>query len=83
MIKREAYLSQIRPFMDKVELVKVIVGVRRSGKSIMLELIKSELIEKGVSNEQIIAINFEDMIYSNLKTAESLHEYLREKANAI
>ena len=52
MIKREAYLSQIRPFMDKVELVKVIVGVRRSGKSIMLELIKSGMI-KIVLNQQI------------------------------
>ena len=45
MIKRESYLSQIRPFIDKSELIKVIVGVRRSGKSIMLELIKEELLE--------------------------------------
>ena len=48
MIKRESYLSQIRPFIDKSELIKVIVGVRRSGKSIMLELIKEEMLEKGI-----------------------------------
>ena len=45
MIKRESYLSQIRPFIDQTELVKVIIGVRRSGKSVMLELIKQELIK--------------------------------------
>ena len=61
MIKRESYLSQIRPFIGKSELIKVIVGVRRSGKSIMLELIKEELLEKNVSQEQTISINFEDM----------------------
>ena len=83
MIKREAYLSQIRPFMDKVELVKVIVGVRRSGKSIMLELIKNELIEKGVSYEQIIAINFEDMTFSKLTDATALHDYLKEKIDSV
>ena len=69
MIKRESYLSQIRPFIDKSELIKVIVGVRRSGKSIMLELIKEELLEKNVSQERMIFINFEDMNYSRLTTA--------------
>ena len=83
MIKRESYLSQIRPFIDKSELVKVIVGVRRSGKSIMLELIKEELMDKGVSQEHMISINFEDMTYSNLTTAVALHDYLRQKIGAI
>ena len=83
MIKRESYLSQIRPFIDKTELVKVIVGVRRSGKSIMLELIKEELLEKNVSQEQMISVNFEDMTFSNLTTAVSLHNYLKEKIDAI
>ena len=83
MIKRESYLSQIRPFIDKSELIKVIVGVRRSGKSIMLELIKEELLEKNVSQEQMISINFEDMNYTSLTTAAALHEYLKNKIEAI
>ena len=60
MIKRESYMSQIRPFIDQTELVKVIVGVRRSGKSIMLELIKEELKERGISADNFISINFEE-----------------------
>lgn len=83
MIRRENYLSKIRPFVDKNELIKVIVGVRRSGKSIMLELIKEELLEKGVSQEQIISVNFEDMTFSNLTVASALHDYLKEKINSI
>lgn len=83
MIKREGYLSQIRPFIDKTELIKVIVGVRRSGKSIMLELIQDELAENGVSRDRMIAINFEDLTYASLTTATALHNYLKEKIDAI
>jgi len=83
MIKRESYLSQIRPFIDKSELIKVIVGVRRSGKSIMLELIKEELIKNNVQREQMICINFEDMSYSNLTSAVALHDYLENKIDGI
>ena len=54
MIKRESYLSQIRPFIDKSELIKVIVGVRRSGKSIMLELIKDELLDTSCNIKAIL-----------------------------
>ena len=83
MIKRESYLSQIRPFIDKCEIIKVIVGVRRSGKSIMLELIKEELLDKHVPQEQMISINFEDMNYSKLTTAEALHDYLKQKIETV
>lgn len=83
MIKRESYISQIRPFIDQTELIKVIVGVRRSGKSIMLELIKEELRSKAVPDEQFISINFEDMNYSSLSTAQTLHDYLKEKISNI
>ena len=79
MIKRENYLSQIRPFINQTELVKVIVGIRRSGKSVMLELIKQELTEMGISKEKMISINFEDMTYSNLVTAKALNDYLSIK----
>ena len=60
MIKREQYISQIRPFINQTELVKVIVGVRRSGKSIMLELIKNELLSYGISNENFISSSQEE-----------------------
>ena len=83
MINRESYLSKIRPFIDKTELIKVIVGVRRSGKSVLLELIKKELMRNDVLAEQIISINFEDMNYLSLTNAVSLHDYLQSKIKAI
>ena len=73
MIKRELYMSRIRPFIG-TELVKVMTGIRRCGKSVMLELIQQELTESGVSPTQFIAINFEDMSYSHLQTAQALHD---------
>ena len=79
MIKRESYLKQIRPFIDKTELVKILIGVRRSGKSYMLALIKQELTENGVPEENMISINFENMDYSSLTNAKSLHDYLKSK----
>ena len=53
MIKRELYMSRIRPFIG-TELVKVMTGIRRCGKSVMLELIQQELAESGVSRAQFI-----------------------------
>ena len=57
MIKRELYMSRIRPFIG-TELVKVMTGIRRCGKSVMLELIQQELAESGGSRAQFISINF-------------------------
>ena len=71
MIKRELYMSRIRPFIG-TELIKVMTGIRRCGKSVMLELIKQELTESGVSPTQFVSINFEDMSYSHLQTAQAL-----------
>ena len=73
MIKREQYMTQIRDFMDK-PVVKVLTGMRRSGKSAMLELIKEELKEKGVSEKNIIHINFESLRYEKLKEYHALYE---------
>ena len=56
MIKREMYISRIRPFIG-TELIKVMTGIRRCGKSVMLELIKQELIECGINSSQFISIN--------------------------
>lgn len=82
MIKRESYMARIRPFIDG-DLIKVLTGIRRSGKSVMLELIKDELRARGVTEEQIIAFNFEDMRNAQLCTAEALHDELVRRAASI
>lgn len=56
MIKRETYMSRIRPFIGN-ELIKVLTGIRRSGKSVMLSLIQEELVENGVDPGQMILLN--------------------------
>jgi len=82
MIKREMYMSRIRPFIG-TELIKVMTGIRRCGKSVMLELIKQELIESGINPSQFISINFEDMGYSHLQTAKALHDEITRRAADI
>ena len=82
MIKRELYMSRIRPFIG-TDLVKVMTGIRRCGKSVMLELIQQELTESGVSPTQFISINFEDMGYSHLQTAQALHDEITKRAKEI
>ncbi len=79
MVKRERYLRRIRPFFD-TELVKVLTGIRRCGKSVLLELIKEELAEKGVKKEQMLSINFENMSNAHLCTASALHAHILQKA---
>lgn len=82
MIKRELYMKRIRPFIGS-DLIKVMTGIRRCGKSVMLELIKQELIESGVNPTQFISINFEDLSYSHLQTAKSLHDEITNRAKDI
>lgn len=61
MIKRELYMKRIRPFIGR-EIIKVLTGIRRSGKSVMLSLIQEELRKQGVSDEQMISFNFEQLV---------------------
>jgi len=82
MIKREAYMRRIRPFIGN-ELIKVLTGIRRSGKSVMLDLIREELITSGVSESQFISINFEDMRNAHLITATALHEEIMKRAAPV
>lgn len=82
MIKRELYMSRIRPFIG-TDLIKVMTGIRRCGKSVMLKLIQQELIESGISPTQFISINFEDMNYSHLQTAKALHNEISARASEI
>lgn len=82
MIKRELYMSRIRPFIG-TDLIKVITGIRRCGKSVMLKLIQQELTESGINPKQFISINFEDMNYSHLQTAQALHDEISARASEI
>lgn len=78
MIIREKYLSKIRPFYD-VNLIKVITGIRRCGKSVILNQIIDELRNKGINDEQIIFINFESKEYSNITNEDSFYSYVKNK----
>lgn len=82
MIQRELYMKRIRPFIGG-ELIKVMTGIRRSGKSVMLELIKQELQKSGVSADQFISVNFEDMRYAHLCNAAALHEEILNRASSL
>ena len=82
MIKREMYMSRIRPFIGK-ELIKVMTGFRRSGKSVMLQLIQEELIAQGVHKQQFISFNFEKMGFEHLCNAKALHEEVIRLAEKI
>ena len=82
MVKRESYMKRIRPFIGN-ELIKVLTGIRRSGKSVMLDLIKEELIESGISEIQFITINFENMSNAHLCTAAALHNEIINKVKEI
>ena len=82
MIKREAYMSRIRPFIGS-DLVKVLTGIRRCGKSVMLELIQEEIMASGVDPSQFISINFENMSNAGLCTAQTLHDEIICRAAQI
>ena len=79
MIKRELYMSKIRPFIDK-PVVKVLTGIRRCGKSVMLELIKEELKERKISKSQMMSINFESLAVDYVKSVESTYEHIKKAA---
>lgn len=82
MIKRELYMSRIRPFIGN-ELIKVLTGIRRSGKSVMLELIQEELKESGVDSSQFVSYNFEQMSNAHLCNAQALHAEILHRAPMI
>ena len=77
-IKRERYLAKIRPFYD-VDLIKVLTGVRRCGKSVLLTQIKDELSENGVDAAHIIEINFENIEFERIRNINKLDSYIKKK----
>lgn len=78
MVMRENYLEKIRPFYNQ-DLIKVITGIRRCGKSVILRQIISEIKESGVKDDNIIYMNFELSDYSDIKTAKELDKYIKDR----
>ncbi len=78
MLKRDNYLSKIRGFYDS-DLIKILVGIRRCGKSVILEQITKEIKDKGVDDEHIININFEFIEYEELQDYKKLNTYIKDK----
>ena len=77
MIKREVYMSKIRKFIDK-RIIKVLTGIRRSGKSVILQLIQEELLGRGVNISNIVTYNFESV--ANIKLTDALVLYAEVKS---
>lgn len=80
MIIRERYLKLIRPFYDQ-DLIKVLIGIRRSGKSVILTQIMDELKQKSIDSKHIIYMNFEDYDYEAYTDPQKLNDYIKEKIN--
>lgn len=78
MINRMEYLNWLIGFRDK-QLIKVITGIRRCGKSTMMEIFQEHLLANGVLEKQIISINFEDFEYVELKEHKKLYAYIKER----
>lgn len=77
-LKRETYLEQIRPYYES-DVIKVITGVRRAGKSILLDTIKDELQGNGVDEKHIIYINFEDLDFDYIVDASDLNKEIKSR----
>ena len=77
-LKRETYLEQIRPYYDS-DIIKVITGVRRSVKSILLDTIKDELSDRGIAGDHIIYLNLEDLDYDYIENASDLNREIKSR----
>ncbi len=77
MIERELYMKKIRPFIN-APVVKVLTGIRRCGKSVMLELIQKELKQNGIKNSQILSVNFESGAVDYVKSTESTYAHIKD-----
>ena len=77
-VQREDYLRKLHQLKD-VDLIKIVTGVRRSGKSTLLELFRGELIESGVDSQRIIALNFEEVENEPLLDRHKLYHYIEDR----
>lgn len=78
MVERKEYLDQLWAWKDEQQ-IKVVTGIRRCGKSVLLEQYQQRLLAEGVAPEQIISINFENLDYEPLKDYMELYRYLKER----
>ena len=78
MVERKEYLDQLWAWKDEQQ-IKVVTGIRRCGKSVLLEQYQQKLLAEGVAPEQIISINFENLDYEPLKDYMELYRYLKER----
>jgi uncharacterized protein len=78
MVTRELYMRKIRPFMH-TPVVKVFTGIRRCGKSVMMELVQAELRTQGVSDSQILSLNFESAADPRVRSLDSVHAAIKEQ----
>lgn len=77
LFKREKYLKKIRPFYDSDDIIKVITGVRRCGKSSLMQTVSEELLSRGVSEENIIYLDLDKLEYRKIKTADQLEKLIK------
>lgn len=81
-IKRPAYMKFLKEFKDETDIVKVITGVRRSGKTFLMGMFIDYLqAEEGITSDQIIKINFENFAFSDIRTAKDLYSYVHQHQN--
>ena len=80
MVQRTEYLNQLLSWKDD-KVIKVVTGIRRSGKSTLLLQFQNILLEQGVEKEQIISINFEELEFEELLDYKKLYTYLKDKIN--
>lgn len=78
MIFRPNYLAQLQKWSNKPQ-IKIITGIRRSGKSSVLALLKEELYKLYIAEHQIVSLNFESFATEHLKNAKSLYLHLQDK----
>lgn len=78
LIRREQYLDFLHRHKDK-DIIKVVSGIRRCGKSTLFTLFKQDLIASGIKEEQIISINFEDLAFEHLQEYHAMHEYVVQR----
>ena len=80
--KREKYLRKMRGFYRDTEIIKVVTGVRRCGKSCLMETVAEEIKEQGIADEQIVYLNLDRRPYRSIKTAEALERLINEKSTS-
>lgn len=82
MVERKEYLQQLLSWKDE-QVIKVVTGIRRCGKSTLLQQYQNFLRQQGVDDSQIIAINFEDLEYESLLDYAALYRFIKERLQQI